>query len=134
MTDTPATSGLTPYISIDGTRAAIAFYEKAFAAQVIDIRDADDSGSRVIHSHIQINGAPLFISDFFPDYGYPAVAPSAFMLHLQVEDAQAWWDRAVAAGAEVVMPLQLMFWGDKYGILRDPFSVQWSIGGPPNAA
>ena len=128
MTETPVTSGLTPYISIDGTRAAIAFYEKAFAAQVIDIRDADGSGGRVIHSHIQINGAPLFISDFFPDYGYPAVAPSAFMLHLQVEDAHAWWDRAVSAGCAIKSPIKVEFWGDIYGQLTDPYGFVWTIG------
>ncbi|MEO8684167.1 MAG: glyoxalase/bleomycin resistance/extradiol dioxygenase family protein [Devosia sp.] len=128
MIDTPATSGLTPYISIDGTRAAIAFYEKAFAAQAIDIRDADGPSGRVIHSHIQINGAPLFISDFFPDYGYPAVGPAAFMLHLQVEDAQAWWDRAVSAGCTIKSPIKVEFWGDIYGQLTDPYGVVWTIG------
>ncbi|MET3897932.1 PhnB protein [Devosia sp. UYZn731] len=128
MTDTPATSGLTPYISIDGTRAAIAFYEKAFAAQVIDVRDADGMDGKVIHSQVQINGAPLFISDFFPDYGYPAVAPAAFMLHLQVEDAQSWWDRAVGAGCAIKSPIKVEFWGDIYGQLTDPYGVVWTIG------
>lgn len=128
MTEAPPTSGLTPYISIDGTRAAIAFYEKAFIAQVIAIKDADGANGRVIHSHIQINGAPLFISDFFPDYGYPPVAHSGFMLHLQVADAQTWWDRAVTAGCTIKSPLKVEFWGDTYGQLVDPYGVVWSIG------
>jgi uncharacterized glyoxalase superfamily protein PhnB len=45
-----------------------------------------------------------------------------------VEDVDVWWNRAVAAGAEVVLPLQLMFWGDRYGQLRDPFGVIWALG------
>lgn len=44
---------------------------------------------------------------------------------------RAWWDRALAAGLEVVMPLEVQFWGDRYGALKDPFGVTWSIGGPP---
>jgi uncharacterized glyoxalase superfamily protein PhnB len=131
MTETPATSGLTPYLSIDGARDAIAFYERAFAASVIDIRDADGKEGRVIHSHIQINGAPLFISDFFPDYGYAPVPHSGFMLHLQVEDAQTWWDRAVAAGCTIKSPLKVEFWGDTYGQLTDPYGVAWTIGQSP---
>ena len=128
MTDTPVTSGLTPYLSIDGAKAAIAFYQQAFGATVIDTRDSDSKDGRIIHGHIQINGAPLFLSDFFPDYGYPAVAPAAFMLHLQVDNAQTWWDRAVTAGCTIKSPLKLEFWGDIYGQLTDPYGVVWTIG------
>jgi PhnB protein len=53
-----------------------------------------------------------------------------FTIHLQVDDADAWWERAVAAGCDVRMPLEDQFWGDRYGSLRDPFDVDWSIGGP----
>src|SRR5829696_9132571 len=49
-------------------------------------------------------------------------------LHLQVDDIDAWWTRAVAAGAEIVMPLALQFWGDRYGQIRDPFGVLWAMG------
>ena len=48
--------------------------------------------------------------------------------HLQVEDADAVWEKAVAAGATVIMPLADQFWGDRYGQLRDPFGHKWSIG------
>jgi len=47
---------------------------------------------------------------------------------LQVENAQSWWDRAVAAGCTVSMPLKQEFWGDIYGQLKDPFGMTWSIG------
>ena len=58
----------------------------------------------------------------------PAVAPAAFMLHLQVEDAQAWWDRAVGAGCTIKSPIKVEFWGDIYGQLTDPYGVTWTIG------
>jgi uncharacterized glyoxalase superfamily protein PhnB len=70
------------------------------------------------------------LSDAYPEHGHPLKTPQGFMLHLQVEDVDAWWDRAVAAGAEIVLPLQLMFWGDRYGQLRDPFGVLWSLSEP----
>lgn len=127
MSDTPAQSGLTPYLSIDGASAAIAFYQQAFGA-IERMRMPAETGDRLMHAHIEINGAPLFMSDFFPDYGQPAVAPQGFNLHLQVDDAQAWWDRAVAAGCTIVMPLKVEFWGDIYGQLTDPYGVRWAIG------
>ena len=70
------------------------------------------------------------LSDFYPEHGYPPVRPAAFNLHIQVEDPDFWWQRAVDAGMEVKMPLQPMFWGDRYGQLTDPYGVVWAIGGP----
>jgi PhnB protein len=51
-------------------------------------------------------------------------------LHLQLEDADSLWQQAVAAGATVVMPLEDQFWGDRYGVLKDPFGHRWSLGAP----
>ncbi|WP_245419547.1 VOC family protein [Phyllobacterium salinisoli] len=48
-------------------------------------------------------------------------------MHLQVDDVDSWWKRATDAGAEIVMPLEVQFWGDKYGSLRDSFGVNWSL-------
>ena len=67
------------------------------------------------------------LADAFPDHGHPLETPGAFMLHLQVDDVDAWWKCAVEAGAEVLMPVSEMFWGDRYGQLRDPFGIKWSI-------
>ena len=120
-------SGLTPYLSVDGARKAIDFYVQAFGA--IE-REAipNDAGDRLMHAQVDVNGTPLFLSDFFPDYGYPPVAPQAFNLHLHVDDAHQWWDRAVGAGCAVTSPLKEEFWGDIYGQLKDPFGVTWAIG------
>lgn len=49
-------------------------------------------------------------------------------MHLQVDDADLWWNRAVEAGATVVLPLETQFWGDRYGQVKDPFGFTWSIG------
>lgn len=85
-----------------------------------------------MHAHLLVNGSSLMISDDFPDWkgGRAAPDPGAFTLHLAVDDADVWWGRAVEAGAEVAMPLADQFWGDRYGQLRDPFGVSWSIGAP----
>ena len=70
------------------------------------------------------------LADPFPERGHALSSPQAFNLMLQVSDAGTWWSRAVEAGAEVVSPLQKMFWGAMYGQLRDPFGVTWAINEP----
>jgi len=90
----------------------------------------DDQG-RTMHIHLHINGGSVMLSDPYPEHGHPLQPPQAFTLHLQVNDVDAWWGRAVAAGAEVKIPLQLMFWGDRYGQLCDPFGVTWSLAATP---
>lgn len=126
-------SGLAPYITIRGGRGqeAIGWYGEAFGATVGYSAKSDD-GARYMHASLEINGAWLLMSDDFPEYmgGKETAPPSAVTLHLQVDDADAWWRRAVTAGAEITMPLQNQFWGDRYGQLRDPFGHGWSIGGP----
>jgi PhnB protein len=93
--------------------------------------DADD-GVRLMHCHIRINGDDLMMSDDFPEYGSsePAADPRSVTLHLEVGDADAWFQRAVDAGATVTMPLADQFWGDRFGVVRDPFGHSWSIGAP----
>ena len=120
-------TGLTPYLSVDGARKAVDFYKQAFGAIEREVMPTD-TGDRLMHAQVDVNGSPLFLSDFFPDHGYPAVAPQAFNLHLHVDDAQTWWDRAVQAGCTIASPLKTEFWGDIYGQLKDPFGVTWAIG------
>ena len=60
--------------------------------------------------------------------GTPTPPPAAVTLHLQVDDADAWFARAVAAGATATMPPEDMFWGDRYGRLQDPFGHSWAVG------
>ena len=118
--------GAVPYLTVDGAVKAAEFYKKAFAAEVAVIHPPDDKG-RTMHVHLRINGTSVMLSDFYPEHGVPEMAPQAFNLHIQVDDVDAWWKRAVDAGATVAMPLQKQFWGDRYGQVRDPFRVTWAV-------
>src|SRR5262249_54858041 len=102
--------GVAPYLSVAGANRAAEFYERAFGAKEVGGHPVDTSG-RTMHIHLYINGGSLMLSDPFPEQGHPLQAPQAFTLHLQVDDVASWWDRALSAGCEVVLPLQVMFWG-----------------------
>jgi PhnB protein len=121
--------GLTPYLTVKGAKDAIAFYEAAFGAVEI-FQVAAQDGQRLMHAHLSINGGALLLSDDFVEYTGGMSPPASVTLHLQVDDADAWWDRAVAAGCTVKVELKDAFWGDRYGQLKDPFGHSWSIGGP----
>jgi len=126
------TTGLTPHLAIADKRAseAIDFYVKAFGATEQARMPADD-GVRLMHAHLLINGASLMMHDDFPEYTGGAMAPpSGVTLHLQVDDTDAWYNRAIDAGATPRMPPEDMFWGDRYAQITDPFGHSWSIGTP----
>jgi uncharacterized glyoxalase superfamily protein PhnB len=127
--DQAVTGGVVPYLTVSDAAGAAEFYKRAFAAGEVARMPAQD-GRRLMHCHLTINGGSVMLSDAFPESGHELKAPQAFMLHVQVPDPQAWWDRAVAAGCEVSMPMQVMFWGDRYGHLKDPYGITWTIGGP----
>ncbi len=124
---------VTPYLTIDGAAAAIDFYKKAFDAEELSRHLAPD-GKRLMHVHMRLLGSDLMFSDSFSEKmaGCPptpkALGGSPVTLHLQVEDANALWEKAVAAGATVTMELKDQFWGDRYGQIRDPFGHNWSVG------
>jgi PhnB protein len=133
----PLAAGITPYITVRGAKDAAEFYRRAFGAVEIARMDAED-GKRLIHCRLRINGADLMMSDEFPEFDASPEfgayglgdGPRGVTLHLAVDDADTWWQRAVDAGATVKMPLADQFWGDRYGQLRDPFGHSWSIGAP----
>jgi uncharacterized glyoxalase superfamily protein PhnB len=72
------------------------------------------------------------LSDPYPEHGCPAEEARGYRLHMQVDDVSAVWERAAGAGCEITLPLQVMFWGDRYGQLRDPFGVLWPVASPAN--
>ncbi|MEZ2131809.1 MULTISPECIES: VOC family protein [unclassified Sinorhizobium] len=125
----PVLGGLVPYLMVDGAVKAAEFYQRAFGAEEVARHPVDEKG-RTMHIHLYINGSSLMLGDPYPEYGHPAEKPQAFSLLLPVSDIDSWWKRAVDAGAEVVMPLEVMFWGDRYGQLRDPFGVIWGMNAP----
>lgn len=127
-----ALNGVIPCLTIDGAKNAIAFYKTAFGAEEVSRQDAED-GKRLMHAHIRINGSDIMMWDLFPEFGMAADKPNGVTVHLEVDDADRWWSRAVDAGATVTMPLDNVFWGSRYGQLRDPFGHSWAIGGPLKA-
>lgn len=131
MTDDPAAifRGVIPYINVDGASEASAFYQRAFAAKELQRMPAED-GKRLMHCHLEINGGSLMLSDCFPEHGSELQPSHSYTMTLVVSDADAWCERAVKAGAEVTMPVQRMFWGDRYGQLKDPFGVRWALNEP----
>ncbi|HET9356339.1 MAG TPA: VOC family protein [Sphingomicrobium sp.] len=134
MTDAPhqAAGGIVAHLTIrDGKAAdAIAFYKQAFGATEAMAPHMADDGKRIMHAHLLINGGHLMLNDDFPEYGEAAGQPASVTLHLQVADADASWNRAIAAGAVERFPLADQFWGDRYGQVEDPFGFRWSIGAP----
>jgi PhnB protein len=124
---------ISPHVCVSNAAAAIDFYKKAFNAQELARHEAPD-GKRIMHAALQVNGGTLMLSDDFPEYrGGKSSTPEAYggspiVLHLQVSDADALWNQALAAGAKVSMPLADQFWGDRYGQVTDPFGLTWSIG------
>ena len=126
----PMSQGLTPYINPSDAAAAAEFYKQAFGATDVTPVLAGD-GKRLMHCSLRINGNWLFMSDSFPEHGHPFVEPRGFNLHLQVDDANLWWNRAIEAGCVILMPLKQEFWGDYYGQLKDPYGITWAIGATP---
>ncbi|WP_332820298.1 VOC family protein [Sphingopyxis sp.] len=128
-----AMAGVVPHLTIRGNRAseAIDFYMRAFGASESGRHMAED-GQRILHAHLELNGGPLMLNDDFPEMGdgQGSSTPAGVGLHLDVPDADAAWDRALAAGASVRFPLDNQFWGQRYGQVTDPFGHIWSIGGP----
>ncbi len=119
---------LTPHLVCRGAAAAIDFYGRAFGA--IELFRLPGPDGRLIHACVRIGDSQLFLVDEMPEHG--ALGPQALKgtpvtLHLQVEDADAAFARAMRAGAMVTMPLADMFWGDRYGRVVDPFGHHWSI-------
>ena len=126
----PLNGGVVPYLMLDGAAAAIDFYTRALGAEEIGERAKMEDG-RILNARIDVNGGSVMLMDPMPEHGHPAVAPQAFNLHLQVDDADRWFDRAVAAGCTVLMPMELQFWGDRYGMVKDPHGVTWAFGSTP---
>ncbi|SFJ19452.1 VOC family protein [Albimonas pacifica] len=129
MTQTPPLSGVIPYIGLNGRAAeASAFWTRAFGATEVARMPSEDP-DRLIHLQMEINGGGLMASDM-SDPASPYVPPQGFHLQIVVDDADAWWARALEAGCEVSVPLQTMFWGDRWGMVVDPFGLLWAVDEP----
>jgi uncharacterized glyoxalase superfamily protein PhnB len=120
--------GVTPHLVVRGAARAIEFYRKAFGA-VEKSRHEMPDGS-IMHAAIKIGEGTVFLADENKDWG--SVSPqslngSPVSLMLYVPDVDAVVKRAVEAGAEIKMPVGDQFWGDRYGMLTDPFGHVWEV-------
>lgn len=130
--------GLCPHLVCKDAGDAMDFYVKAFGATEM-VRLAGPDG-RLMHGSILVNGCLLMLADEFGDVDEqhrnaapPTLGGTSVILHLKVDDCDAWAARAVAAGAKTIMPIADMFWGDRYGVIEDPFGHRWSIATPTGA-
>ena len=119
---------VTPHLVCAGAAEAIEFYKKAFKAEEQGRMPAPDG--KLMHAHIKIGDSSVMLVDEFLEWGSfgpKSLKGSPVTIHLYVENADATFERAIAAGGKVKMPMADMFWGDRYGIVVDPFGHQWSI-------
>jgi PhnB protein len=119
-----------PHLIVKGAAEAIEFYKKAFGA-VEQMRMPTPDG-KIMHACLKIGNSCLFLCDEWPGEGSGSKSPqslggSAVTIHVNVDDADAVFARAVAAGAKAAMPPADMFWGDRYAKVVDPFGHDWSI-------
>jgi PhnB protein len=119
---------LTPHLVCAGAANAIEFYKKAFDA--VELMRLPGKDGKLIHGAVRIGNSVLMLVDEMPQWntlGPNALKGTPVTIHHCVEDADAAMAQAVAAGATVTMPLADMFWGDRYGQVKDPFGHSWSI-------
>ena len=120
---------ITPQLVVRDAARAIEFYGRAFGAAEL-YRNLAPDGKSIMHAELMLGDSRFLLHDEFPEQGL--LSPlgyqgSAVTLHLYVADVDAVFARAVRFGADVLMALQDCFWGDRYGILKDPFGHRWSV-------
>jgi uncharacterized glyoxalase superfamily protein PhnB len=121
-------SAVTPHLVCAGAAGAIDFYKKAFGAT--EETRMIGPGGGIMHAMIRIGGAAIMLVDENPQWGMlgpKSLKGTPVTIHLYVPDVDAFVDCAVKAGAQVKMPVADMFWGDRYGVLEDPYGHHWSV-------
>jgi uncharacterized glyoxalase superfamily protein PhnB len=122
---------LIPHLICDPCSKAIDFYKAAFGAE--EVYRMPSPEGRILHAELRIGGSPLFLADDFPEFsGGKSSSPKALRgtpvtLHRYVDNCDAAITRAKEAGAKVTMPAADMFWGDRYGVIEDPFGHSWAF-------
>jgi len=119
---------ITPHLVCAGAADAIGFYVKAFGA--VEMARMPAPGGKLMHAQVKIGDSIVMLVDEMPEFG--ALGPLALKgtpvtIHMYVEDVDAAYAKAVAAGATAKMPPADMFWGDRYGQVEDPFGHRWSM-------
>lgn len=119
---------VTPYMTLNDAARAIDFYKRAFGAQEVMRMEAPNG--KIGHAEIKIGDSVIMLGDEMP--GSLSRSPQSLGantggIFIYVDNADAVFNQAVAAGAQVEMALADMFWGDRYGRLKDPFGHSWSV-------
>ncbi|MCA9791202.1 MAG: VOC family protein [Candidatus Eremiobacteraeota bacterium] len=120
---------LIPYLIVNKAAAAIEFYKLVFAADEV-MRMAGPDGKSIMHAELRIAGCLIYLADENPEQGHlspTTVGTTTVGLSLYCLDADKVFNRALDHGAEVVRPMMDAFWGDRYGVVVDPFGHQWSL-------
>ncbi|HSB84217.1 MAG TPA: VOC family protein [Nitrosarchaeum sp.] len=120
---------VTPTLTIHGASDAIEFYKKAFDAKEI-YRFSGHDGKFIMHAEIRIGDSALMLCDEMPEMG--CLSPTSTggpsgAIYLYVDDADSVFNKAISFGAKPMMPMMDGFWGDRFGILSDPFGHRWTV-------
>ena len=116
---------MTPQLTLDNAAESIEWYKKAFGAQEMSRSTGPDG--KVMHADIKIGTARFFANDVMMGKGPHGFGGSPASFWLYVDDSDAFFDRAVGAGATVQMPMADQFWGDRAGLIADPAGYSWWI-------
>ena len=116
---------VTPYLIVNGAAKALDFYQRAFGAT--ELMRMPGPGGKIMHAEIRIGNSRVMLNDVMTGKGPKAYGGSPASLWLYVEDADALFNRAVRAGAQVQMPLADQFWGDRGGAIADPEGYTWWV-------
>ncbi|SCC91751.1 Glyoxalase/bleomycin resistance protein/dioxygenase [Thiomonas sp. X19] len=118
-----------PYLCVSDADAAATFYQRAFGATEL-FRLVEPEG-RIGHLELDFGGTVIMFSEAFPEFGIECPPPTGAVshrLHLHVDDADAVIVQAVSAGATLERAAQDQFYGERSGVVRDPFGHRWLIG------
>jgi len=124
----PREHTVTPYLTVNNGNKAIEFYKEAFKAEEL-FRETMPDG-KILHARMRIGDSIVRLSDEFqgsPHKSPVSLGATTVTLHLYTENVDGLWSQAIQAGARVIMPLDNQFWGERYGILVDPFGHHWSM-------
>jgi PhnB protein len=124
----PGFHSLTLHLNVDGAAKYLDFLKAAFGAE--ETQRSPGPGGKIMHATVKIGDSLMMIADdFCKEFGMPPFATGnlPFAITLYVEDANAAWAKALAAGCEVKFPMADQFWGDRYGQVKDPFGFVWAI-------
>jgi uncharacterized glyoxalase superfamily protein PhnB len=121
---------VTPYLVVTNTVKALEFYAQAFGAVMVSRMPGPGGPDTTMHADMRIGDSLVMLNDEFPQWGVKS--PTSYggtpvSLHIYVEDADAAFAKAVAAGCTVLTPPSDMFWGDRYCKVTDPFGHVWGI-------